>query len=571
MIIHFNSFKMYVLGIWDGHDAGACIVEKNRIEVAVNEERFTKRKLDVGFPFNSIRVCLDFLDLKPSDISIVSFTTTDFAKTLTRAFPSLKRKYYLFRRRKIPEPIFSEFRRHFKYRTTEIPEVPLSRRISLWYFRRNLDRMGFKDYEIDIVDHHSAHAISAVICSGFKKSIAITLDGVGDGLSGTINIFENDELERISSIKARDSFGIFFEQVTTLLGMRELEDEGKVMALSDFAFKVPDDENKLLNFFEVDGLNVKCKYSTIGRYTILKKLLWNTPREQLAYMAQRTLEKHICKLFRNAISELGIKNVCWSGGVASNIKVNMKIRLNSGLRRWFVFPHMGDGGLAVGSALYTSFKKFGTRPRKLKNAYLGNEFSEDKIIESINKYKLEYEYRDDISEYVGELLSNGNFVLWYQGRMEYGPRALGNRSIIAPPSPVEIKDKLNLKIKRRSWFQPFCPSLLEEESKKIFENVDSYDRFMTMGYMSREEMRERIISVINVDGSARPQMLGDENPRFRRLLEEVKKNLGLGIILNTSFNLHGFPIVNSPDDAIDVMLKTRARYLALGNFFIENK
>lgn len=562
---------MYILGIWDGHDCGAAIVEGNEIKIAVNEERFTKRKLDLGFPENSIKVCLNFLDLKPIDIKIIAVNTTDFAKTLTRAFPFLKENYYLFRRRKVPEPVFSEFRRHFKYRTTEIGEVPFCRRISSRYFRKNLDRMGFKDYSLRIVDHHSAHSAAAAICSGFKSCLSITLDGVGDALSGTINIFEDGNLERISSIAARDSFGIFFEQVTTLLGMRELEDEGKVMALSDFAYPVPDNENKLIDFFEVDGLQVKCKYSTIGKYKRLKKILWNTPREQLAYMAQRTLEKHICQLFENAISETGIKNVAWSGGIASNIKVNLKIRMNHKLKKWFVFPHMGDGGLAVGSALYTSLTENGCKPKRLENAYLGNSFSDEEIKEKLSKYRLEYEYREDISEYSGELLSSGKFVLWYQGRMEFGPRALGNRSILAPSSPLEIKDKLNLQIKKRSWFQPFCPSLLEEEAEKIFYDVDAYDRFMTMGYMSKEELRDKVISVVNVDGSARPQMLGNENPKFRNLIEEVRKNTGLGIILNTSFNLHGYPIVNSPKDAIDMMLKTKAPYMGIGNFFVELK
>lgn len=564
---------MYVLGIWDGHDAGACIVEGSEIKIAVNEERFTKRKLDVGFPENSVRACLDFLDIKPTDITKIAVTTTDFAKTLTRAFPFLKDNYYLFRRRKVPEPMFSEFRRHFKYRTTEIREVPFCKMISERYFRKNLNRMGFKDYSLEMVDHHSAHAVAAAICSGFKKCLAITLDGVGDALSGTINIFENGDLKRISSIPARDSFGIFFEQVTTLLGMRELEDEGKIMALSDFAYQVPDDENRLMDFFEVNGLQVKCKYSTIGKYKRLKKILWNTPREQLAYMAQRTLEKHILDLFKNAMEETGIKDVCWSGGIASNIKVNLQLRLKSDLKNWFVFPHMGDGGLAVGAALAVDLEENGFSQNKLKNIYLGLEYGEEKIKEELDKYKykLTYEERKDLPQYTGELISQGKFALWYQGRMEYGPRALGNRSILAPAFLPEAKDKLNLQIKKRSWFQPFCPSLLEEDAKRIFKDVDAYDRFMTMGYMTKEGIRDQVASVINVDGSARPQMLGKENQKYRELLEEVKKNTGLGIVLNTSFNLHGFPIVNSPEDAIEMMLKTKAPYMGIGNFFVELK
>ncbi|MCK4491193.1 MAG: hypothetical protein KAU03_01115 [Candidatus Altiarchaeales archaeon] len=562
---------MYILGIWDGHDCGACIVEGNEIKVAVNEERYTKRKLDVGFPANSVKACLNFLDLKAGDISEIAVNTSDFAKTLTRVFPSLKDNYYMFRRRKIQEPSFSEFRRHFKYRTTELAELPLCRRLSSRFFRKHLDRMGFTGYRVNFIDHHSCHAAAAAVCSGYDKALAITLDGVGDGLSGTINIFEDGELKRISSIHARDSFGIFYEQVTTLLGMRELEDEGKVMALSDFAYRVPDSENRLLDFFEVDGLNVRCRYSTMGKYSRLKKILWNTPREQLAYMAQRTLEKHVTQLFQNAIEETGINDVCWCGGVASNIKANLKLRELPELKKHFIFPHMGDGGLAVGAALYLSMERGGIKPRKMEDAYFGPAYSAGEIEEELKKQKLSYEERSDIAQYVGEQLSDGKFVLWYQGRMEYGPRALGNRSILAPASMEDVKDKLNLQIKKRSWFQPFCPSCLEEDAESIFLDVDSHDRFMTMGYWTRDEIRDKIVSIINVDGSARPQMLGDENPRFRKLIGEVKKNTGLGIVLNTSFNLHGYPIVNEPKDAIDMMLKSKAPYMGIGDFFVERK
>jgi len=564
---------MHILGVWDGHDSGAAIVKDNQILVAVNEERFTKRKLDVGFPENSVKECLRFLNLKPTHIQKIAVTTTDFAKTLTRIVPGMKEKYYLFRRRKVPKPPLDELRRHFKYTTTEIKELPLCRKISNLYFRKNFDRLGFQDYEIYWVEHHAAHAAAATLCSGFDKALAITLDGVGDALSGTINIFENGELRRISSIPARDSFGIFYEQVTTLLGMRELEDEGKVMALADFAYQVPDEENKLIDFFEVDGLQVRCKYSTVGKYTRLKKILWNTPREELAFMAQRTIEKHITQLFKNVIEETGIRNVCWSGGIASNIKVNLKVRHESGMKEWFVFPHMGDGGLAAGVALYLSLQETGSKGKRLKDAYLGNEFTNEEIEESLRKYrkKISMEYWQDIAKYAGEFIADGNFLLWYQGRMEFGPRALGNRSILAPASPIEIKDKLNLQIKKRSWFQPFCPSLLEEHAEKIFSDVDSFDGFMTMGYWTRPELRDKIISVINVDGSARPQMLGKENPGFRKLIETVAKKTGHGIILNTSFNLHGYPIVNTPEDAIDMMLKSKAPIMAIGNFLVELK
>lgn len=559
---------MRVLGIWDGHDAGACVVEDNKVLVAVNEERYTMRKLDVGFPKNSIVGCLNYLDLKPEDIDRVAITTTDFAKTLTRVFPRMKKGYYDFRRRRIERPHLSELRRQIKYRTTEIKELPLCKRITKRWFSRHLTKLGFKNCDIEVVDHHDAHTANAALCSGFKKALVITLDGIGDGLSGTISVFDNGKFERISSILGRDSFGIFFEQVTNLLGWRELEDEGKVMALADFAFPIPDEKNKVIDLFDVDGLQVKCKYSTMEKYSLLNKVLWNTPREDLAYMAQRTLEKHITKLFENAIEETGIQNVCWSGGLASNIKVNQKIRQLPKLKSWFVFPHMGDGGLAVGSALWASAEQTTYKPKMIDNVYFGPEYPPERIEEELKNKNLKFEERSDTPGLVGDLISEGKFVLWYQGRMEFGPRALGNRSILAPADSLTSKEKLNLQIKKRNWFQPFCPSLLEEEAKRLFLDVDQPDKFMTMGYTTRKELRDKIAAVINVDGSARPQMLGNENPRYRKLIEQVKKNTGNGVVLNTSFNPHGFPIVNTPGDAIDMMLDTKAPFLALGNYFV---
>ncbi|MFC2154640.1 carbamoyltransferase C-terminal domain-containing protein [Candidatus Altiarchaeota archaeon] len=564
---------MKILGIWDGHDAGAAIVEDGEIKVAVNEERFTKKKLHVGFPSESVKASLSYLKLKPGDIDVVAYNTTDFAKTLTRAFPSMKDNYYLFRRRKIDRPRFESLRRHFKYRMTEIKELPLCRSVSSSVIRKSLRHLGFKskDYKLEVVDHHAAHAAAASLCSGFKKSLSITLDGIGDGLSGTINVFENGELERISSIEGRDSFGLFYEQVTNLMGMRELEDEGKVMALADFTYEMDESENKLLDWFKVDGMNVKCKYSTIDKYKRLQKLLWNTPREKFAYMAQNTLEVHITKLFENAMKETGIGNVCWSGGIASNIKVNMKVRYLPELKEWFVFPHMGDGGLAVGSALYASLKHEGAKPRRIQNLYFGIEYSSGDVESALSgyEYQVKFEERSDLPEFIGDHIAGGDFALWYQGGMEFGPRALGNRSILAPAGDMKAKDKLNIQVKKRSWFQPFCPSLLEEEAEKLFERVDSYDKFMTMGYNSLEAARPRIQAILNVDGSARPQMLGQENGLYRRLITQVKKGTGDGILLNTSFNLHGYPIVNTPKDALDMMVKSKSKVMGLGDFLVE--
>ncbi len=564
---------MKILGIWDGHDAGAAVVEDGVVLAAINEERITKRKLHVGFPRESIKACLAYLELSPADIDVVAYNTTDLAKTLTRALPFLKDRYYQFRRRKIEQPRFEGLRRRFKYRFTEFKEWPGCRALSSALMRRELRRLGFRDggYALDVVDHHMAHVSAAAMAAGFPKSLVLTLDGIGDGLAGSVSVFDNGDVERVSDIQGKDSFGLFYEQVTTLLGMRELEDEGKVMALADFTYEMSEKENKLLDWFSVDGMKVHCKYSTTEKFDRLKRILWNTPREEFAYMAQNTLEVHITRLFENAIDETGVKNVAWSGGIASNIKVNMKVRYLPNLKKWFVFPHMGDGGLAVGSALDASRRLEGAKPKRIDDLYFGMEYSEADIEQALREHPVSFERRDDLPEYIGEQIAGSQFALWYQGRMEFGPRALGNRSILAHAGDLDAKEKLNIQVKKRSWFQPFCPSLLEEEAERLFERVDDVDRFMTMGYQAKREFRDRIGAVLNVDGSARPQMLAGENPRYRRLIEEVKKRTGDGVVLNTSFNLHGYPIVASPADALDMMVRSKSPVMGMGDYLVELK
>jgi carbamoyltransferase len=563
---------MYILGIWDGHDAGACIVEDGKIKVAINEERLTRKKLDIKFPDKSIIACLNYLKLKPTDITVIASCGTQLTRILARSFASLDKEFYNFRRRLIPKPRFERTRRFIKYYFARY-NTPSLKKFTEFQVKKRLNKMGFKDYKIYIVDHHLAHAASAVFTSGFDKCLCITLDGVGDGLSGSVNVLEDGELKKISSIPEKDSLAIMYEEATTILGFRELEDEGKVMAMADYSYPIPDDKNPLIKFFTVDSLQIKAKHSTIQRFKELEKIKWNTPIERFAYMTQRALEENMLQFFQDAIEETGIKNVCWAGGIASNIKANRIMRLNSGLKKWFVFPQMGDGGLAVGAALHVDYQLNGIKPYKLQNAYLGPEFNEEKIKEELKKWKqVKWEESSDIAGLTADLINKGNYVFWYQGRMEYGPRALGNRSIVAPADSEDVKELLNLHVKKREWFQPFCPSMLEEEAKRILEDYDSLpDRFMTMGYMSKKELKDRIKSIIHVDGSMRPQMVGKENILYHKLIEEVKRLSGDGIVLNTSFNIHGEPIVCTPKDALETMIKTKTKHMALGNFFIELK
>lgn len=564
----------YILGIWDGHDAGAALISGDRILFAVNEERLTGRKLEAGFPRLSIRACLEHVNAAPPDITRIAASTSDPAKTLTRIFPSLKEEYYLIRRRKKGPGRFDGIKKKFKYRFTELPPNPVSEYISRLYFSRKLSEMGFLNYDFLLSDHHAGHANAAARCSGFDESLVMTLDGLGDGLSGSVWKFKNGGLTPVKNIPSRVSMGIFFEHVTNLMNMRELEDEGKVMALANYAFPVADSENPLLNMIKCDGLSFVSDYSSTGMFREMKKIFWRYPPEQFACMAQSALEKRVTELVKNAIDQTGIKKLALAGGLFSNIKLNKKLGELDEVEKISVFPHMGDGGLAIGSALEMNWNKFRISHCFLDDLYLGPGYSEKKILECLERNNASYTRTGNSAEAAAGLILKNEIILWFQGRMETGPRALGNRSILARADDRSLKDRLNLALKKRVWYQPFCPSILAEDAKELLHTgkLDMADNpFMTMAWSVRHDRMRAMEGVVNLDGTCRPHFVNDENPRYRELLGHIKRETGYGVVLNTSFNIHGDPVVCSPDDALNTLYKTDVRYLFMEDFLVENK
>jgi carbamoyltransferase len=564
---------LYVLGVWDGHDSGAALIGDKGIVFAANEERFTKRKLEVEFPYNSIRAALAFEGIRPSDVEHVAFSTTEFTKTLERAFPRMKESYYQFRRRKIPRPAFENARHNLKYGLTGIGILPLCSGISRSIVASRLRSMGFGNPKIHVVEHHTAHAACAAFTSPFKRSLVVTLDGLGDGLSGSISTFENGKLERRVAIPARHSLGIMFEQVTNIVGMRELEDEGKVMAMADYSYPFGYEDSRLKDFFKVTGTEISARYGAVKQFARLQKIAWQMPREQFAYMAQQLLENMLVKFVGGAVGRYSIGDVVLAGGLFSNVKANMKIRMLDGIRHWYVFPHMGDGGLALGAALYAKHLIDGTDSYGF-GAYLGDSYSAEQTVQELRKeadISYQHESAEEQASHASELISEGNYVFWFQDRMEYGPRALGDRSILAPYDSETVKERLNLYVKRREWYQPFAPSMLKADAERMLEfDGKGHDRFMTMAYMVKEAHRKKTASVMHIDGSARPQMVGEENPVYEELLGHMKKRTGTGMVLNTSFNIHGMPIVMSPADAVDTMKKTQTKYMFINGLFVTN-
>jgi carbamoyltransferase len=561
---------MNILGIWDGHDAGAALLVEGRLVAAANEERFTRRKLEIDFPRRSIAACLDIAGIAPESIEIVASTTDDVAKAIGRLYPATKEAYYQLRRRQAPPGILTSLRTRAKYRLTEWAPNGASRAASRWALRRTLAAAGFAHARLDIYDHHACHAATAAYASGFPSALVVTIDGLGDGKAATVSRYHDNRIDLLASTTARHSPGVFFEHVTRLLNMRELEDEGKVMAIADYASPVSDDRNPMLSMLAARGMTFVTARPGHAMHRPLAEVLWRFPNEQFAFMAQRALENACESVVAAALQQTRERRVALAGGVASNIKVNRRLRLLDGVDDLFVFPHMGDGGLAVGAALLASTRAGDTPRIELGDLAFGPAYSDRDIESALQACGLAYQRCPDIASTVGRLLADDKIVLWFQGRMEYGPRALGHRSVLARPDRPQLRDRLNLVLKRRVWYQPFCPSLLDRDARAALSDfMGSPNRHMTMAYRVAPEYREALSGVISVDGSCRPQMVADDAPDpFAALLREMRRRIGIGAVLNTSFNLHGSPAVCAPGEAIEMFGAGGADALAIGSFLV---
>ena len=559
-----------ILGIWDGHDAGAALLVGGRLVAAVTEERFTRRKLEIRFPHASIASCLAIAGIDAGAIDIVAASTSDIAKTLTRLLPSAKERYYLVRRRKVEPGIAAHGTRRLKQRLTQFGPTSLSTAISRRLIATEVRRAGVETSRIEIYDHHECHAWCAVTGIGTSSSAVLTIDGLGDGLSATTSVYRNGCLTRLTSSPAAHSLGVFFEHVTMLLNMRELEDEGKVMALADYATPVPDNGNPLLELIGVHEGRIQVAETGPALERRLRRIHWKSSNEQFAQMAQRAVEVTCTELARDAVKRSGESTLVVAGGVASNIKATRAMRLLPDVGAVHVFPHMGDGGLALGAAIACARAHQQELSIDLSKLDLGPEYPLDAIASALAARGLSYLQPPCIENAVADLLAQDAIVLWFQGRMEYGPRALGQRSVLARPDRAALRDRLNRALKRRAWYQPFCPSLLESEAPRLLADWDGPSNpHMTMAYMVKPECRDRMAGVIGPDGSCRPQIVPDEaSGSFARLLHQMRARLGTGALLNTSFNVHGEPLVCTPDDAVDVYLRSGADAIALGPYLV---
>ena len=561
---------MNVLGIWDGHDSGAALLQHGQVRFAVNEERLTRRKLEVCFPTRSIEACLAHAHLAPSDVHIVAASTTDPAKTLGRWWPGSKERYYAVRRRRSRPGALAGLVRSVKYRVTEWPSGPVSRHLSRLALRRSLSACGLGSADLRLIDHHEAHAAGAAWASGTAPRAVLTIDGLGDGLSATISTWRDGRLSRVAASPARSSLGVFFEHVTSLLNMRELEDEGKVMALADYASPIDDADNPLLDLIRVrDGVleTAVPGHALRGR---LAALHWQYANEQFAFLAQRVVERTMVALALDAVRLTGLPRLALAGGVVSNVKATRQIRLRPEVTDVYVMPHMGDGGLALGAAVAAAAEAGQDVRLDLSRLDLGHGFECRAIDAALQSANLPLNAVAPLATSVAERLEAGEIVMWFQGRMEYGPRALGQRSVLARPDRIDIRDRLNLVLKRRVWYQPFCPSMLVSEGARLLsDRTDDCNPNMTMAYEVNATARPHLVGVTSIDGTCRPQFVPDDDPgEFAAVLREARRRWGVGVVLNTSYNIHGEPLVCTPVEAVSVFLRSGADALAIGPYLV---
>ena len=568
---------MYILGINAFHaDSSAALLIDGEVVCATEEERFTRQKHWAGLPIKSIEFCLSSQDLKMSDISSICIGRDPKAKIFNKI------KYMA----KNIKPAISMLKQRFTNRS------------DLNSLEDNIkNHFGFCP-KIEFIEHHRAHLASAFFSSPFEEATLISIDGSGDFSTIMIGKGVGNKIEIIESQDFPVSIGLFYSAFTQFLGFPYYGDEYKVMGLSPYGS--PDylkemrsimwsgDKNILdwdSSFFNLN--NGAVSYSDNSPYvsqlfdeTNFEKLFGvkrskneeiNQRHKNIASSLQVRTEELIFEIIERAFKKTGVYNLCIAGGVAQNSVANGKILNNTSIKEIYIPSAGHDAGISMGASQYQYFHNLDNkRIAPLYDANLGVSFSNEKIKEIIEGLGLSYKYLEDdtLFEYVAKAISTNNVIGFFDGKAEFGPRALGSRSILADPRNSKAQQLLNEKIKKRESFRPFAPSILEEYGEEYFENYQ-FTPFMERVLPIRKEKQKLIPAVTHVDGSGRLQSVKEAlRPRYYRLIKEFYEITGVPILINTSFN-ENEPVVNIPEEAIDCYLRTDMDMLVIGNYILE--
>lgn len=533
---------MKVLGIsCFYHDSAACLIENGRILAAAEEERFSREKHDNSFPSNAVDYCLSEAEIEASDLDKVVFYEKPILKfdrmleTAGKVFP----RGYMFFSQALPEWLGTKLRVRKK----------------IW---KELDT----DIDIEFVEHHTSHAASAFHPSPFEEAAVLTVDGVGEWKTNAMFHGKNDELEPVKHIDFPDSLGLLYSTLTSFLGFMVNNDEYKVMGLAPYGEpRFREEFERIIEVSEDGSYRLNQEFFSYQH----RKKMWSSsmknllgePRKEgekikqrhkdIAATLQEVLEDVLLKQCEHLHSVTGSDNLCLAGGVALNSAANGRVRRESPFENVWIQPAAGDDGGALGAALEGSNHEI----LEMEDVYLGPSYTQRRIKEDLDGLGASYSQleREELLDRAVSKLVDGEVIGLYQGRLEWGPRALGNRSILADPRKAEMKDKVNGKIKFREGFRPFAPTVLEEHASDYFE-IEGESPYMLFIQNVREEKKEDIPAVTHVNGTSRIQTLKRKtNPFYYDLIKRFYDRTGVPVILNTSFNLRGMPIVNTPEEA----------------------
>ncbi len=581
------------------HDSAACILQNGKIIAAAQEERFTRKKHDSSYPHNAIEFVLKYSKLKLSEVNQIVFFEKPFLK-----FERLLETYVAFAPRGF---------------------VSFSKAMPIWIkeklFLKNLlfnklklhDKEYTSDKNIFFSDHHLSHAASAFFPSPFEEAVVLTADGVGEWATTTVAVGKNENLEIKKEIHFPHSLGLLYSAFTYYIGFKVNSGEYKLMGLAPYGNPIYEEKIKKLIDIKEDGsfrLNQKYfNYATGLTMTSnsFNKLFGQNPRDpkkenidqfhmDIAASIQKVTEEIMIKLANNIRQEFGISNLCLAGGVALNCVANGKILKEKIFDKIWIQPAAGDAGGSLGAALALWYIENGNKRivnsnDDMNGSYLGNEFTQEEIEKELHFAEANFEVLDyeNIIYKTAELLSKEKVIGWFQGRMEFGPRALGCRSILGDPRSDKMQKNLNLKIKYRESFRPFAPSILREDLSNWFNiNVDSpYMLFVAdintekkikmtknqeelFGISKLNIKRSEIPAVTHIDYSARIQTVNkNTNRRYYDLISKFKEITNCPVLVNTSFNVRGEPIVNTPLDAFNCFMGTEMDYLVIGNCILD--
>ena len=532
---------MTVLGIHDGKDAGVCLVVDGKPVYAANEERFSRKKLHFGFPCQSLRNLLETTKVSPEDIDRV---TVGFeAMVETEDYPI----YCDIEDTTVFQKVFAGTTRLLGPVTASKAFVQASRQILSFIsgnkqaLQKTLKEFGITA-PIEYVDHHRSHAASAYYTSGFEDALVITADGGGDGLAGSVYTGKSGKLDVVAEWPRVHSPGNFWFLITYICGFNPIKHGGKITGLA--AYTVCEEAHQILSEFygyDEEKLCFLNKKHLLFQdaYHALKDALAGFTKEQIAYGSQKVLEETIVGVIKAAVHRTGQRRVALSGGTFANVRLNQKILELDNVDEIFIHPHMGDGGVAIGAALDYTARTGGLLPQAIADVYWGNTVTNAEIRRTLSEYPVRYEKLDDPSEAIADSLVRKEVIGLFNGGMEYGPRALGHRTILAEPTDPTMMDWLNKRLKRTE-FMPFAPIILEEDAPLYFENFDAGRlpaRFMTVCFDVTDFGKEMAPGIVHKDGTARPQIVNETtNEYVYKALKAYKEKSGLSLGINTSFN-----------------------------------